>query len=106
MKRFVINSLTVGLVFAATIAVSSAATANQRRENQQDRIAQGVISGRLTAHETASLEGREAGLNRQIRDDRKDHNGHLTAGERMRINREQNTLSRNIYRDKHNSARQ
>jgi hypothetical protein len=46
------------------------ATVNQRRENQQDRIANGVQSGQLTAGETKRLEGREANLNREVRDDR------------------------------------
>ena len=81
-------------------------TINQRKENQQDRIAQGVKSGQLTAHETASLERGEARVNRQIRTDRLDHNGHLTGGDRARINGEQNRLSRQIYRDKHNNFRQ
>jgi hypothetical protein len=91
-------------MFAAALSTANAATVNQRRVNQQDRIAQGVKSGQLTARETASLEGKEARLNHQIRDDRRDHSGHLTAGERAHVNREQNTLSRDIYRDKHNKA--
>ena len=82
----------------------SAAQVNQRRENQQDRIAQGIKSGQLTAHETASLERKETGLNHQIRNDRARNDGHLTGGERARVNHEQNRLSRNIYRDKHNGA--
>jgi len=45
-------------------------------------------------------------LNHQIRNDRRGDNGHLTAGERARVNREQNALSRNIYRDKHNASQQ
>jgi hypothetical protein len=106
MKRFMINGLTAGFLFAATVVTMNAATINQRRENQQDRIAQGVKSGQLTAHETASLEGKESRLNRQIRNDRRGDNGHLTGGERARVNREQNTLSRDIYRDKHNAFRQ
>ena len=106
MKRFMINGLTAGFLLAATMVSARAATVNQRRENQQDRIAQGVRSGQLTAHETASLEGKESRLNRQIRNDRRGDNGHLTGGERARVNREQNTLSRDIYRDKHNAFRQ
>jgi hypothetical protein len=105
MKRFTINGLMTGFVLAATIATMSAATVNQRRENQQDRIAQGVKSGQLTAHETASLERKESRLNRQIHNDRKGDNGHLTAGEQARVNHEQNTLSRDIYRDKHNASK-
>jgi len=106
MKRFIINTLPVAALLAASIPSISAGTINQRRENQQDRIAQGVKSGQLTAHETASLERGEARVNRQIRTDRLDHNGHLTGGERARINGEQNRLSRQIYRDKHNNFRQ
>jgi hypothetical protein len=106
MKRFMINGLTAGFMLAATMMSMNAATINQRRENQQDRIAQGVKSGQLTAHETASLERKESRLNHQIRNDRQGDNGHLTAGERARVNREQNTLSRDIYRDKHNAAHQ
>ncbi|MGA2714199.1 MAG: hypothetical protein ABSG41_13920 [Bryobacteraceae bacterium] len=106
MKRFTINGLTTGFMLAATMVSMNAQTVNQRRENQQDRIAQGVKSGQLTAHETASLEQKEAGLNHQIRNDRRGDNGHLTAGERARVNREQNALSRNIYRDKHNASQQ
>lgn len=110
MKRFMINGLTAGLLLAAAVVftgvTANAATVNQRRENQQDRIAQGVKSGQLTAHETASLEGKESRLNHQIRNDRRGDNGHLTAGERARVNREQNTLSHDIYRDKHNASRQ
>jgi len=101
-----INGLTAGFILAATVVSMNAQTVNQRRENQQGRIAQGVKSGQLTAHETASLERKEGGLNHQIRNDRKGDNGHLTAGERARVNREQNTLSRDIYRDKHNAAHQ
>ncbi len=106
MKRFTVNSLAAIFVFSVTTAALDAATVNQRRENQQDRIAQGVKSGQLTAHETASLEGKESRLNHQIRNDRRHDNGHLTAGERARVNREQNALSRDIYRDKHNAAHQ
>lgn len=106
MKRFTINGLMAGFLATAAMVSLNAATINQRKENQQDRIAQGVKSGRLTAHETASLEGKEARLNHQIRNDRRGDNGHLTSGERARVNREQNTLSRDIYRDKHNASRQ
>jgi hypothetical protein len=78
----------------------------QRKENQQDRIAQGVGSGQLTAGETANLEHKESKLNREIRSDRAANGGTLTTKERRQVNRQQNRLSRNIYRDKHNSRTQ
>lgn len=73
-----------------------------RKENQQDRIAQGVRSGQLTAGETAHLEHREAQINRETRIDRKANGGTLTPQEKRQVNRQQSRVSRNIYRDKHN----
>jgi hypothetical protein len=73
----------------------------RREENQQDRIAQGIKSGRLNAGQTTKLEGREAGINREIRTDRNYNNGRLTNPERQQVNRQQNHVSRAIYRDKH-----
>ena len=78
----------------------SAQAIQERKENQQERIAQGVASGELTAAETARLEAREARLNRKIRKDRRDGAG-LTAKERRQINRRQNQISRDIARQRH-----
>ena len=78
----------------------------QRRENQQDRIAQGVRSGQLTAGETAHLENQQRGINQQVRADRQANGGKLTPAERQQVNREQNKTSKNIYKDKHNAAKQ
>ena len=78
----------------------------QRRENQQDRIAQGIKSGQLTAGETAKLEKQQQGINKQVAADRKANGGKLDAGQKQQINREQNAASRNIYRKKHNARTQ
>jgi hypothetical protein len=76
---------------------------NDRRQDQQQRIANGVQSGQLTAGETKRLETREAGLNHEIKADRRANGGKLTAQERRQVNRQQNNLSRSIYADKHNA---
>ena len=55
-----------------------APTVNDRKQNQQDRIANGVDSGQLTAGETKNLESRESNLNREVRDDRSADDGKLT----------------------------
>jgi hypothetical protein len=47
----------------------------QRQENQQDRIAQGVKSGQLTAGETAHLEKNQARINKEVRNDRAANGG-------------------------------
>jgi hypothetical protein len=78
----------------------------QRRENQQDRIAQGVKSGQLTAGETAKLENQQKGINQQVKADRSANGGKLTTGEKKQINGEQNAASKNIYNKKHNAKTQ
>ena len=77
---------------------------NERKENQQDRISQGVKSGQLTAGEAANLERKESGLNKQEQNMRSQDNGHLTLADKERLTREQGNLSKQIYQDKHNSA--
>ena len=78
----------------------------QRRENQQDRIAQGIKSGQLTAGETAKLENQQKGINQQVKADRAANGGKLTPGEKSQINKEQNAASKNIYNKKHNANTQ
>jgi hypothetical protein len=99
MKRVALTSICIGL-----FAISGFAQVNNRRENQQDRIAQGVQSGQLTPGETTHLENQERALNGEIRADRNANGGKLTPAERQRINRQQNRVSNQIYRDKHNAA--
>jgi hypothetical protein len=78
----------------------------QRRENQQDRIANGIKSGQLTAGETAKLENQQKNINRQVATDRATNGGKLTSGEKKQINKEQSTASKNIYDKKHNARTQ
>ena len=107
LKTF--HAVSMAALAGAALFVASTTTAGEigeRKEDQQDRIAQGVKSGELTAGETARLETKESALNQEERDMRKLDNGKLTAQDRRTINRQQNRLSRNIYRDKHNSRTQ
>ena len=76
----------------------------QRRENQQDRIAQGVKSGQMTAGEAARAENQQRNINHQVAADRAANGGKLTPGEKQQINKEQNHASKNIYNKKHNEA--
>ena len=78
----------------------------QRRENQQDRIAQGIKSGQLTAGETTKLEKQQQGINKQVSADRKANGGTLNASQKKQINKEQNGASKNIYKKKHNDKTQ
>jgi len=90
------------MMAAAITVMGAAAQVNQRRENQQDRIANGVASGRLTAGETARLEKGETAIHKEVRTDRAANGGKLTQAERHQVNQQQNQMSRRIYRAKHN----
>jgi hypothetical protein len=80
--------------------------AGKRAENQQDRIAQGVRSGQLTAGESSNLEKQESNINKEVAQDRNANGGHMTAQERAQVNAQQNKVSKQIYKDKHNVRRQ
>jgi len=106
--RFLLGSvILVALCVPAVLAQSDSTvtgqTIQQRKKNQQDRIANGVQSGQLTAGETKNLENKEANLNGEERQMRAGDNGKLTAADRAKLNRQQNRLSNDIYQDKHNA---
>ena len=95
-------SSTFGLAQAAPAPVERhATTINQRRENQQQRIAQGIHSGRLNARQGARLERREASIGHQERMMRVAGHGRLNHRDRVRLNQRLNRTSRSIYHAKH-----
>jgi hypothetical protein len=106
-KLALIASLTLApaAIFAqattATTPTAKPATINQRKENQQDRIAKGVKNGTLSAGETARLEKQEAGINKEEAGMKAQNNGHLTKQDRQTLRKQQNQESRRIYRTKH-----
>jgi hypothetical protein len=104
MKMWMNITLAASLLAAGAYAQSS--EVGQRAENQQDRVAQGVKSGSLTAGETANLETKEHAINQEVKTDRSLDGGHLTNQEKAIVNRQQNQMSKQIYNDKHNAAKQ
>jgi hypothetical protein len=73
---------------------------NQREENQQQRIGNGVKNGTLTPQQTSNLERREANVQNREQKDMAKNNGHLTKAEQNGINRQQNRISKSIAKDK------
>ena len=71
------------------------------RVQQRDRIAQGVASGQLNANQASHLEKQEGAINREIVQDRAANGGKLTSAEKAKINRQQDHMSKEIYKDKH-----
>jgi hypothetical protein len=80
-------------------------TIQTRKTDQQDRIAQGVKSGQLTAGETARLEHQESGINKEERGMRAEDNGKLSKGDKALLTKQQNQESKRIYADKHNARK-
>ena len=74
---------------------------NRREQRQQNRIANGEKNGTLNSKQAANLERRETAVQNREKRDMAEHNGHLTKAEQKGINRQQNRISRSIYKDKH-----
>ncbi len=106
MKSMMIGITMGTLLLGTTTAMFAEGKVARRQERQQQRIANGVANGSMTAHETAKVERQEAGLNKEVRTDRQANGGTLTPQERQQVNQQQNGLSREIYTDKHNAAHQ
>jgi hypothetical protein len=78
----------------------------QRKDNQQQRIGNGIENGSLTAGEAGRLENQEKNLNQEEHGMRTADGGKLTGADKAKLNRQQNRISGNIYRDKHNGINQ
>jgi hypothetical protein len=71
----------------------------QRMQNQERRIQQGVNSGQLTPKEAGRLQAREAKIKQD--EARMKSDGQLTAKERKKLNKELDNASDRIYKQKH-----
>ena len=112
LNSAVLIALVVPAAFAQQSGSSSTGssttqpTVQHRKKNQQDRIANGIQSGQLTAGETKKLETKEASVNKEEAGMRASNNGKLTSADRTRLQNQENRLSKQIYTDKHNAATQ
>jgi len=108
MKCLMKTALGIG---SAVILMASAGHASQtsdpriqqREQNQQQRIDQGVTSGQITPREAGKLERQQTKI--QQNETRMKSDGKLTKQERRKLAREQDRASRNIYRKKHNNKK-
>jgi hypothetical protein len=123
MNKTIINSLLIlavgGLMVVGSASAQTSTTAsgagpgvvdpghprvnevNKREANQQKRIGNGVANGKLTSQQTTNLEKRETSVQNREQRDMAKNNGHLTKAEQKGVNRQQNRISKSIYKDKH-----
>jgi len=74
---------------------------NQREQNQQNRIGNGIKDGQLSAGQAAHLENRENAIENREKADEAAHGGHLTPQEKQHFQRAQNKVSKQIHNDRH-----
>ena len=72
---------------------------DQRQENQDKRIEQGVASGELTRREAARLDAQQDRI--ENAEERAKADGKVTRKERARLHLRQDKASRDIRREKH-----
>src|SRR5262245_66686285 len=98
------------LALTALVSISATARADgrikKRAGNQQNRIAQGIQSGQLTARESARLEHKESAFHQETRDMRTLDGGKMTPRDKALVNQQQNRLSKQIYAQKHDAHTQ
>jgi len=104
MKTSLIASAALALLTGAAMAQTpvTAQTTVQRDVNQQQRIENGLQSGKLTTREAGVLEREQAKVDKLQAKDMKD--GKLSAAERQQLRAAQNKASRDIETAKNNGV--
>jgi hypothetical protein len=74
---------------------------NNRLDNQQNRIDNGLKNGTMTQGQAERDETRDANIAHRESVDEAKHDGHLTKQEQHNLNKSENHNSRYIYRQKH-----
>jgi hypothetical protein len=113
MKKSNLYLNVAGLVCAALVSMPSMAQTapvpdhprenevNQRLDNQQARIDQGLANGTMTGKQAARDEKHDENIAQREAVDESKHNGHITKAEQRRLNKSENKNSKRIYRQKH-----
>ena len=101
--RFLALATTLVLGTLGAAHAQSTPRVDQRQENQERRIEQGVASGQLTQREAARLEHRQDHV--AAAEARAKADGQVTRRERARLHAMQDRESRRIHRQKHDRQR-
>ena len=97
--KLITAAVLAALSLPAFAQTTSTPRIDQRQQNQQQRIDQGVQSGQLNQKEAARLDKGQARV--QKMEDKAVADGKVTAKERRKIERAQDKQSRKIAREKH-----
>ncbi len=92
------------LFFSMMAMSANAQSGNRSLKDENRRIRQGVVSGQLTAAETARLKAEEARLKAEALR-YKTNDGKIGPRERADLRRDEKRLDRKIYIQKHDAQR-
>ena len=73
---------------------------NQRLDNQQNRIQNGVADGQMNARQAARDEKQDANIAQRESRDEAEHGGHLTKQEQKNLNKSLNKDSTRIHKQR------
>jgi hypothetical protein len=76
---------------------------DNREANQQQRTANGLRNGQMTAGEAARTNSNQGRVAQQVHNERTSNGGALNQQQKQQVNREQNQNSRQINNEKHNA---
>ncbi|MBI2380491.1 MAG: hypothetical protein HYV16_07035 [Gammaproteobacteria bacterium] len=100
MRLITLSTLVFALAFgSAAQAGANTPRVDERQENQERRIEQGVDSGELTRREERRLERGQDKVERI--EDRAKADGRVTKRERVRLDQAQDVQSKRIAKQKH-----
>ncbi|GLQ96492.1 hypothetical protein [Dyella mobilis] len=108
-SKLTLLGLVIGAAMAASPVMAQTDVAghprvnevNNRLENQQDRINNGLKNGTMSQAQANRDETHDANIARRESVDEAKHDGHLTKQEKHNLNKSENHNSRAIYRQKH-----
>ena len=100
LSKILIGAAIVSASVVGAYAQDKTPVVDQREQNQEKRIDQGIKSGELTKGEAARLGAQQEKI--KVDEAKAKADGKVTAKERAKLKREQNRASRNVYRKKHN----
>lgn len=89
---------------ASTPSAETGKQIANHKEEQQERISNGMKDGQLTSGEAQQLENKEKSINNEEQNMRNADGGHLTAADRAKLQSQQKSVSGQIYKDKHNNV--
>lgn len=76
---------------------------NHRLNNQNRRIDKGMKHGQLSGAEAGQLHSEDASIHNQEMQDAAANGGHLTRGQKHQFNKEENSVSKQIYNERHSN---